>query len=260
MFGREACLFTEENEGPPSAPVSLSDEAQAPGEAVTPATPAASTATTATTSQVPATSEEEEEAPPPEKKRKLVTDLTDDEEQSKVEWLRKYPVIYNKKMKGYKESQKKDFDRQERWIQTELDFLKCFIIEVQKKTAVSIKERVAQTVAQTVHENNSLPPDDASKSGAVVVAESHPQPSQDTSTHHTSGPVSRQSSAASRTRARQSKKLADLQSSRGTLMEMQRDQVESLRQPPKPKETMKRVAYFEYIKLSLADLDEHLWR
>ena len=43
-----------------------------------------------------------------QKRRKMLTDLTEDHEQTMVEWLSAHPILYNKKLKGYKETQKKE--------------------------------------------------------------------------------------------------------------------------------------------------------
>ncbi|KAH3712253.1 hypothetical protein DPMN_071941 [Dreissena polymorpha] len=44
-----------------------------------------------------------------QKRRKMQTDLTEDQEQPTVEWLSAHPILYNKKLKGYKEIQKKEY-------------------------------------------------------------------------------------------------------------------------------------------------------
>ncbi|XP_061173345.1 uncharacterized protein LOC133182516 [Saccostrea echinata] len=44
-----------------------------------------------------------------QKRRKMQTDLAEDQEQAMVEWLSAHPILYNKKLKGYKETQKKEY-------------------------------------------------------------------------------------------------------------------------------------------------------
>ena len=41
-------------------------------------------------------------------KTKMVTDLTKEEEESMVEWLEAYPILYNKKLQAYKDSARKE--------------------------------------------------------------------------------------------------------------------------------------------------------
>ena len=115
-----------------------------------------------------------------QKRRKMQTDLTEDQEQAMVEWLSAHPILYNKKLKGYKETQKKEYlwrkqanllgkdvaviktwyssirtrygrlkktrsgapdeelTERDSWILREFGFLQPHIIEVKKRTAVSI--------------------------------------------------------------------------------------------------------------------------
>ena len=115
-----------------------------------------------------------------QKRRKMQTDLTEDQEQAMVEWLSAHPILYNKKLKGYKETQKKEYlwseqanllgkdvgviktwyssirtrygrlkktrsgapdeelTERDSWILREFGFLQPHIIEVKKRTAVSV--------------------------------------------------------------------------------------------------------------------------
>jgi hypothetical protein len=120
-----------------------------------------------------------EEVPnvPQQKRRKMLTDLTEDQEQTMVEWLSAHPILYNKKQKGYKETQKKEYlwreqankdadviktwyssirtrygrlkktrsgapdeelTERDSWILREFGFLQPHFIEVKKRTAVSV--------------------------------------------------------------------------------------------------------------------------
>ena len=115
-----------------------------------------------------------------QKRRKMQTDLTEDQEQVMVEWLSAHPILYNKKLKGYKETQKKEYlwreqanllgkdvdiiktwyssirtrygwlkktrsgapdeelTERDSWILHEFSFLQPHIIEIRKRTAVSV--------------------------------------------------------------------------------------------------------------------------
>lgn len=113
----------------------------------------------------------------------MQTDLTEDQEQAMVKWLSTHPILYNKKLKGYKETQKKEYlwreqanllgkdveiiktwyssirtrygrlkktrsgapdeeltelTERDSWILCEFSFLQPHIIEVKKRTTVSV--------------------------------------------------------------------------------------------------------------------------
>ena len=116
------------------------------------------------------------------KKKKMLTALTPEQEEDMVEWLSEHPVLWNKKMKDYKDIQMKDvlwrdqaakldkdvseiqlwykslrsrFGRlkklpsgsgalecseRDKWILLRLEFLRPFIADVPKRTAVSVSQ------------------------------------------------------------------------------------------------------------------------
>ncbi len=50
----------------------------------------------------------EEGSQPADKKRKIVTDLTPEQEEDMIQWLRDHPVLWNKKLTDYKDITLKD--------------------------------------------------------------------------------------------------------------------------------------------------------
>ncbi|MEW8548748.1 MAG: hypothetical protein AB2693_35045 [Candidatus Thiodiazotropha sp.] len=114
------------------------------------------------------------------KKRKLFTALTPEQEEEMVEWLAEHPVLWNKKMKDYKDIHMKDalwreqagkmdkdinelkvwykslrtrygrlrkmpsgsgvqeLSDRDRWILQKLEFLRPHIVDVPKRTTVSV--------------------------------------------------------------------------------------------------------------------------
>ncbi|XP_062591350.1 uncharacterized protein LOC134259658 [Saccostrea cucullata] len=235
-----------------------------------------------------------------QKRRKMQADLTEDQEQTMVEWLSAHPILYNKKLKGYKETQKKEYlwreqanllgkdvdiiktwyssirtrygrlkktrsgasdeelTERDSWILREFGFLQPHIIEVKKRTAVSMTAKLVPT-----NPEETLTSDSTEAQADTACTDSlHVNALDDSATTvSTSTSVSSTStySRASRTQNRSSDDpiLADLASSREQLINLQQELLGRIKNTPEPNE---RDAFMEWVKKAVAGLNKSLWR
>ncbi|XP_041354914.1 uncharacterized protein LOC121372581 [Gigantopelta aegis] len=222
------------------------------------------------------------------KKAKVVTDLTTEEEESMVEWLEAYPILYNKKLQAYKDTAKKErlwmekatemgksvlvlktwytslrsrFGRLKKksgdeateaemterdlWIVRRFEFLCPHIHEVQRKTTVSMKQKLAAASATSTASGMVEDEDDNDTS--------RPPPALTPSSVVSSTPRSRQKQISTEAEAAL---LARLEEHSQQMIALQQQIMDRL----KPSADREREAFVDWMRSVILDLDHSIWR
>ncbi|KAK8378343.1 hypothetical protein O3P69_011084 [Scylla paramamosain] len=139
-----------------------------------------------------------------------------------------------------------ELTEQEEWILKAFEFLRPYVYDVQKRTAVSLKEKIAGTAPAADKNQNGDTPGLSSSGSAIQVVLST---------------SSRSSLITTRARAQRQAEveeaaLESIQQRGEQLISLQKQMVEQM----KPSGDREREAFVEWIRTVILDLDHSLWR